>query len=117
MMSNRSKTLVVDEQHSMNDWLGRIVDLEDTNHSPPTAILSKLFSAAYEERPLGQAVGQYFPDFPYGDWDTPDYPMPLSDSFWRQYGESLGEFRSAILRFRRMVGNLEGLHHMPNLPE
>lgn len=109
LIHDDSKIIRIDQEDRMEDLLGKLVDPEDTIHLGPSATISRLFSYQYEEKKLGEAIGHFFPDLPYGDWDTPEYPMPLSDAFWRQYGESLGDFRSAILRFREMVENLSPL--------
>lgn len=116
LRANDSQVISIDEEDRMEDWLGKLVDAEDTTHPPPSAIISRLFTSEYREIELGKAIGQYFPELPYGDWDTPQYPTPLSPEFWTQYGESLGEFRSSIRQFHGMVealGHKGPLEHIP----
>lgn len=112
-----SEEITIDEEHRMEDWIGQLVTVEETVHPPPSAILSELFVTRYEETTLGDAIARYFPDVPNNEQDTHEYPIPLSNEFWYQYGESLGEFRDAVSQFQNMVealGKNEGpLDYLP----
>jgi len=109
--------IVIDEEYRMEDWIGQVVHVEDTIDPPSSAILSGLFTTQYEETTLGHAIARYFPDMPDAEQDTHEYPIPLSNEFWYQYGESLGEFRNAVSQFQNMVkafGKNEGpLDYLP----
>jgi hypothetical protein len=72
----------------------------------PTALMTQLFSSTYEESPLGEAVGRFFPQVPLDEKDTALYPYPLSDDFWHQYCEPLQEFRWVVREFQTMMDNL-----------
>ena len=59
----------------------------------------------------------YFPDVADEDLLSYDYPMPLSDRFWREYSESLGSFRNAVIQFRTMLENLKDIWPLESAPE
>ena len=59
----------------------------------------------------------YFPDMADEDLLSYDYPMPLSDRFWREYSESLGSFRNAVIQFRTMLEKLKNIWPLESAPE
>ena len=78
---------------------------------------SALFSEEIIERGLAEGLSMYFPDVADEDLLSYDYPMPLSDRFWREYSESLGSFRNAVIQFRRMLENLKDIWPLDSAPE
>jgi hypothetical protein len=78
---------------------------------------SALFSEEIIERGLAEGLGMYFPDVADEDRLSYDYPMPLSDRFWFEYGESLEKFRNAVTQFRRMLENLKDIWPLDSAPE
>lgn len=74
--------------------------------NPPTALTAPLFSIGYESKPLGDAIGHFFPLIPPEEKDSYPYPQPLEDDFWHQYSEPLELFRWAARDFRDMMENL-----------
>ena len=117
MKSDDSIVITIDDEDRMEDWNGTLVDSEETIHSPASVIISPLFSGELQERGLGEAIGRYFPSVEGADLDTFEYPTPLSDQFWRLYGESLSEFRAAIGQFVDMVRRLGNQGPLEQLPE
>jgi len=115
--SDDSIVITIDDEDRMEDWNGRLVDPEETIHSPPSVIISPLFSGELQERQLGVAIGRYFPTVEGADLDIFEYPTPLSDQFWHLYGESLSEFRAAIGQFVDMVRRLGNQGPLEQLPE
>ncbi len=61
---------------------------------------------------------RYFPGMQPKDADKAHYPLPCSQDFWRQYGEPLGEFITAIKQITFIMdqasdflaGRIEGQH-------
>ena len=78
---------------------------------------SALFSEEIIERGLAEGLSMYFPDVADEDLLSYDYPMPLSDRFWREYSESLGSFRNALIQFRTMLEKLENIWPLESAPE
>ena len=78
---------------------------------------SALFSEEIIERGLAEGLSMYFPDVADDDRLSYDYPMPLSDRFWFEYGESLGSFRNAVIQFRTMLENLKDIWPLDSAPE
>ena len=78
---------------------------------------SALFSEEIIERGLAEGLSMYFPDVADDDRLNYDYPMPLSDRFWFEYGESLGSFRNAVTQFRTMLGRLEDIWTLESAPD
>ena len=89
------------------DLIGRLAEPRGgVLPDPPTALTTRLFSVGYESKPLGEAVGHFFPLVPPAEKDSYSYPYPLSDDFWREYSEPLVLFRWAARDFRDMMDNL-----------
>ena len=78
---------------------------------------SALFSEEIIERGLAEGLSMHFPDVADEDRLSYDYPMPLSDRFWREYGESLETFRNAVTQFRTMLENLKDIWPLDSAPE
>lgn len=111
-------TAVKEEKQEHRDvMLGGVADYTKTSHIYPVSMISQLFATNYQETPLGDAIAQYFPDVTPDDKDNNEYPVPLSPEFWSRYGESVGEFRTTILRFREMVDALSNQGPLEQLPE
>lgn len=72
----------------------------------PTALVAPIFSATYEQKGLGEAIGHFFPHIPPEEKDTALYPHPLDDDFWEQYCEPLEEFQWVVTEFKTMMKNL-----------
>ncbi len=54
-------------------------------------------------RPLSEAWAPYFPEMGQKDSGRTVYPLPLSEEFWRGYGEPLDEFANWCRILRRAV--------------
>jgi hypothetical protein len=50
--------------------------------------------------------GLFFPDIPHKAKETFHYPVPFSQSFWRQYAEPLEDFIAAARWFRHALEEL-----------
>jgi hypothetical protein len=83
-------------QRSCDPWFP-IIEVEDrTSPRPkdsPHAIVDPISGGAPERQPLSKVWAPgFFPDVPQKDWETFDYPAPLTPEFWSQYGERVTDF-------------------------
>ena len=90
---------------------------EDTSIPPASATFAPLFSQVVEDVNLARALGQFFPAVEGTEFETYEYPIPMSEEFWRQYAEPLGHFKEAIQGFRDILGNLGKLGPLEHLPD
>jgi hypothetical protein len=63
------------------------------------------------QTPTEARIGRYFPSIPPNERDHFDYPMPLSDGFWRLYSEPVREFVSEAKRVTSAMDNIEKFLH------
>ena len=61
-------------------------------------------------------MGRHFPEVPPSERDGFEYPMPLSDLFWSQYGESIADFRNAVRRLLAILDKLALAGPLDQLP-
>src|SRR5690606_9443703 len=52
---------------------------------------------------VGDGLKHYFPEVAAGDRESHEYPLPLSEPFWMEYGERLSEFLSCATALKRAV--------------
>ena len=60
------------------------------------AWVRKLDAFDWQWEPLSKSWARFFPDTPSEEKDTREYPLPLSEEFWREYSEPLDQFISAV---------------------
>ncbi len=66
--------------------------------------------------PLSEEWAGYFPSVQWGETETYPYPAPLSDAFWRLYGETVTDFYHAARLFRQVLENLAGTDVASEVP-
>lgn len=81
---------------SCDPWFP-IIELEDPTSprrkTSSYAIVEPIGGGAPERQPLSNVWAPgFFPDVPRDDWETFDYPAPLTPKFWSQYGERVTDF-------------------------
>ena len=93
--------------------------IREPSDAPQSSILAKsyLFSERIRELNLDEGLGMYFPDVADEDLLSHDYPMPLSDTFWHEYGESIVTFRDAVMQLRETFDSLRGIPALGELPD
>ena len=106
----------LDEQDRFEDHYDQLVDPDETRFLPGAAITTRLFSDQYKPEELGPSVGRFFPEVPETEKSTYRYPMPLSEDFWYQYAEPLGDFRHAIQGVREILDKLSQSGPLDKLP-
>jgi hypothetical protein len=71
------------------------------------AIVEPIWGGEPERQTLNKVWAPcFFPDVPKDDWETFDYPAPLTPKFWDQYGERVIDFIKAGRRFADAVTRL-----------
>lgn len=60
---------------------------------------------------LRETWWEYFPAVPQDEAETYDYPIPLSEDFWRLYAEPYGEFLHGVQYLGEALWSLR--HHQP----
>ena len=93
--------------------------IQEPSDAPRSSMLanSDLFSERIRELNLDEGLGMYFPDVADRDLLSYDYPMPLSDRFWHEYGESIVTFRDTVMQLRETVDSLRGITALGELPD
>lgn len=84
---------------------GELLDAQWDEKGRPRdeALMTMLGAADSYRQPLADAVARYFPDIPPGEERTYDYPIPLSERFWKCYAEPVEEFARAVKFFADSV--------------
>lgn len=111
---------------SMHDDYVRLVDepeqsgeLVRAEHIPPKLtspgvirrdIQSGTNPGDWQAESLDQTWATYFPDVPAEERENYQYPLPLSDAFWRQYAEPVNRFLGMA---RTLATVVETLREMP----
>jgi hypothetical protein len=67
----------------------------------PGVIIKK--SGLWHEESLAETWGTYVPTIPERKRESSQYPLPLSEEFWRLYAEPATHLVSAAVRFRNAV--------------
>jgi len=90
---------------------GELVDFDDLPIDSPFqgAVVHDLRRKEFELQPISKYWAQYFPDIPLDQRETFSYPTPLTEEFWRQYAEPVGEF---IIAANALRNALELLTHL-----
>lgn len=97
--------------------LGRVIEPTDSiraqdlvsdsdlasNWPSPHVIIRDVSTNRLEEEPLSKTWARFFPSVPEGETDTFDYPVPLSEGFWRMYAEPLDDFLDAARSLRNAL--------------
>ncbi|MDP6495680.1 MAG: hypothetical protein QGI09_09765, partial [Dehalococcoidia bacterium] len=117
MLGENNYSITLDDDFRREDWLHTLVSPEDTSIPPASATFAPLFSQVVEDVNLARALGQFFPAVEGTEFETYEYPIPMSEEFWRQYAEPLGHFKEAIQGFRDILGNLGKLGPLEHLPD
>ena len=76
-----------------------------SRHALPYAAM--IDDASWATLPIEHAWGPFFPDVAEKDRRDHFYPPPLSDVFWRDYGEPLSAFLEAATLFSETLQNLD----------
>ena len=74
---------------------------------PPSVLRRAIDDASWATLPIEHAWGPFFPDVAEKDRRDHFYPPPLSDVFWRDYGEPLSAFLEAATLFSETLQNLD----------
>ena len=76
---------------------GSVIPPADRQESWPTpgVAIRDLTDGELRFEPLDATWGRFFPKVPDDERATFNYPPPLSEEFWRQYGERLEDFMNA----------------------
>lgn len=92
------------DTHPLDGWViqdepereGTLVE-EDMRPQGMTSgvVIRRLGSFGWEWEPLTKTWASFFPDTPREERETREYPLPLSDEFWREYGEHISHFLGA----------------------
>lgn len=91
--------------------VGAPVDLQAfPDAAKPYVLVQRRWKIGFVREDLDWNWVLFFPDVGVGDWQTYDYPCPLSDDFWAQYGEPRDEFASAVDAFAKAVDGLLSPH-------
>lgn len=87
---------------------GELIPAESTpgDWPEPGVIIQPLDNSGYQAEPFSQTWAQFFPDLPDGSVETHPYPAPLSEAFWRCYGEPVNDFVKAA---KLLLNALNGL--------
>ena len=95
---------------------GELVSEEDIPKSLPRpgVIFQSVGKAELKQEPLGYSWARFFPDVPTEQRETFQYPVPLSEAFWRLYAEPLDAFVNAAVTLRNA---LYGLAHVKPVAE
>ena len=73
----------------------------------PSVLRRAIDDASWATLPIEDAWGPFFPDVAEKDRRGHFYPPPLSDEFWRDYGEPLSAFLEAATLFSETLQNLD----------
>ena len=60
-------------------------------------------AAPWSFEPLDRTWARFFPGVPEAERQTYNYPLPLSDRFWNEYAEPVGDFLSAAKLLRDAI--------------
>jgi hypothetical protein len=60
----------------------------------------------FAQETIQEFMNKFFPTIPEEEQETYCYPLPLSESFWGLYSESVGDFLNAARSFSRAVRSL-----------
>lgn len=71
------------------------------------AWVRKLEAFDWQWEPLWKTWARFFPDTPREESETREYPLPLSEEFWREYAEPLDQFMSAVRAFEGALRHLQ----------
>jgi hypothetical protein len=83
--------------------------------SPRGAMVRNWRRGGIEEKMIGKALSQFFPDV-----DLPEvyeYPVPMSPEFWSQYSEPLREFVGHALQFSEILRRLAQIRAQKEMTE
>lgn len=80
--------------------------IQDMRPLKNQGLISTLITPSYEEEPLSQTWGNFFPDVPQEEKDTYLYPIPLSDAFWHLYAESVEDFLAGAIVLAKAVDSI-----------
>jgi hypothetical protein len=91
---------------------GTIVGSTDRHESwpAPGVAIRKLGEEEARFEAFGETWSRYFPDVPSGGVEICEYPPPLTDGFWIQYGERVEDFMNAAIHFAQALEWVEQGH-------
>src|SRR5262249_12941422 len=72
----------------------------------PGVFVSDLTTATWKQEPFAARWARFFPDVSPSEREKYPYPKPLSEEFWTQYAEPVGDFLGAASMFRDLVSRL-----------
>jgi hypothetical protein len=75
----------------------------------PGVLLRDMVTDEWLEEPLDRTWALYFPDVPEAERPTFDYPVPMSEPFWRLYAEPVDQFVHGAVVLRDALLGLERL--------
>ncbi len=89
---------------------GDLVDPESlpTRWPDPGVLLQDLRQGDWKTEPLSQTWFRFFPDVPWEERETYDYPLPGTDAFWSIYAEPVYHFVEAATLLRAAIHGLCG---------
>src|SRR5262249_39347860 len=83
-------------------WIASERAKEQQSLEAPCALLQPLRGAGVITESLSTTWSRFFPDVRHDQCETFPYPEPLTDDFWRQYAEPLGDFLSGMHALREL---------------
>ena len=81
-------------------------DLIPPGWSGPSVLLESMEWGIVEQGSLRDDVWPFFPDVPEDEAETHQYPRPLSEEFWKGYGEPVWKFIRGAAAFQQAVLNV-----------
>jgi hypothetical protein len=87
----------------------------DKGWEEPGVLLQDPEFSIYFRQSLGDAFKDYFPDVPWEERETFQYPLPMTEGFWNQYSESVDHFlrlASAFCGIARILGSFKPIDEM-----
>lgn len=89
---------VVSEEDRPSDW------------PVPYVIAQDASANRFEEEPLSKTWARFFPSVPEAERESFNYPVPLSEPFWKMYAEPVDDFLDAargLLSALRALGRMK----------
>ena len=103
----------LDENPNLEGQLVSAGDLREQSPDGYAEILQHADSFDWQQEPIAETWGAFFPNVPKRDRETHQYPQPLTDEFWAAYAEPIGEFVSAAVTLANAVQGLALLRQNP----
>ena len=104
------KQVSYESNRGLSAVAGDLVDPESlpTRWPDPGVLLQDLRQGDWKTEPLSQTWFRFFPDVPWEERETYNYPLPGTDAFWSIYAEPVYDFVEAATLLRAAIHGLCG---------